>query len=184
MTYAPDRIYEEVAYIAFHFHWPLDDLLDLEHAERQRFADEIGRINNAIDTREVTGGPVVEARPRHGSGLHTASSSARPPPVQRAAWRDLPPLRPTVTATPPVAPLDSFTASLATARNPSFLGRWATSSIRTARVEWSGGWRPCCAATGVNGARIGICFAWRTVRRNRAASDQSLACAPRPRCRA
>ncbi|MGS0686699.1 hypothetical protein ACVBEQ_16395 [Nakamurella sp. GG22] len=42
--------------------------------------------------------------------------------VQRAAWRDLPPLRPTVTATSPVAPLDSFTASLATARNPSFLG--------------------------------------------------------------
>ena len=48
MTYAPDRIYEEVAYIAFHFHWPLDDLLDLEHAERQRFADEIGRINTRI----------------------------------------------------------------------------------------------------------------------------------------
>ena len=49
MTYAPDRIYEEVAYIAFHFHWPLDDLLDLEHAERRRFAAEIGRINTRIE---------------------------------------------------------------------------------------------------------------------------------------
>ena len=49
MMYAPDRIYEEVAYIAFHFHWPLDDLLDLEHAERQRFANEIGRINTRIN---------------------------------------------------------------------------------------------------------------------------------------
>ena len=48
MTYAPDRIYEEVAYIAFHFHWPLDDLLDLEHAERRRFASEIGQINQRI----------------------------------------------------------------------------------------------------------------------------------------
>ncbi|MET0864801.1 MAG: DUF6760 family protein [Nakamurella sp.] len=48
MTYAPDRIYQEVAYIAFHFHWPLDDLLDLEHAERQRFASEIGQINQRI----------------------------------------------------------------------------------------------------------------------------------------
>ena len=49
MTYAADRIYEEVAYIAFHFHWPMDDLLDLEHKERQRFADEIGRINKRIE---------------------------------------------------------------------------------------------------------------------------------------
>ena len=49
MTYAPDRLYEEVAYIAYHFHWPLDDLLDLEHAERRRFAAEIGRINTRIE---------------------------------------------------------------------------------------------------------------------------------------
>lgn len=44
-TYAPDRLYAEVAYIAYHFHWPLDDLLDLEHPERQRFAAEIAGIN-------------------------------------------------------------------------------------------------------------------------------------------
>jgi hypothetical protein len=49
VTYAPDRLYEEVAYIAYHFHWSLDDLLDLEHAERRRFATEIGRINNRIE---------------------------------------------------------------------------------------------------------------------------------------
>jgi len=42
-------------------------------------------------------------------------------PVQRAAWRDVPPLQPVLTATRPVAPLDTFTGSLATARNPSFL---------------------------------------------------------------
>ena len=49
MTYAPERLYEEVAYIAYHFHWPLDDLLDLEHRERQRFAGEIGKINQRIE---------------------------------------------------------------------------------------------------------------------------------------
>lgn len=48
MTYAADRLYAEVAYIAFHFHWPLDDLLDLEHPERQRFAHEIAQINTRI----------------------------------------------------------------------------------------------------------------------------------------
>jgi hypothetical protein len=44
-TYAPDRLHEEVAYIAYHFHWSLDDLLDLEHPDRRRWADEIARIN-------------------------------------------------------------------------------------------------------------------------------------------
>ncbi len=51
MTYAPDRLYEEVAYIAYHFHWPLGDLLDLEHAERRRFATEIATINTRIERR-------------------------------------------------------------------------------------------------------------------------------------
>jgi hypothetical protein len=48
MTYAADRLYEEVAYVAYHFHWPLDDLLDLEHGERRRFVQEIGRINTRM----------------------------------------------------------------------------------------------------------------------------------------
>jgi hypothetical protein len=34
--------------VAFHFHWPLDDLLDLEHAERHRYVTEIGRINTRL----------------------------------------------------------------------------------------------------------------------------------------
>jgi hypothetical protein len=45
VTYAPDRIYQEVAYVAYHFHWPLDDILDLEHQQRLRFVDEIASIN-------------------------------------------------------------------------------------------------------------------------------------------
>jgi hypothetical protein len=49
VTYGPDRLHEEVAYIAYHFHWPLDDILDLEHAERQRYAVEIGKINTRIN---------------------------------------------------------------------------------------------------------------------------------------
>ena len=48
MTYAPDRIYEEVAYVAFHFHWSLDDILDLEHAQRRRSVTEIGSLNQRI----------------------------------------------------------------------------------------------------------------------------------------
>jgi hypothetical protein len=48
VTYAPDRLYEEVAYVAYHFHWSLDDILDLEHPVRQRFTQEIGRINHRL----------------------------------------------------------------------------------------------------------------------------------------
>ena len=48
MTYATDRLYEEIAYVAFHFHWPLEDILDLEHGERQRYVHEIGRLNTRI----------------------------------------------------------------------------------------------------------------------------------------
>ena len=45
MTYDPDRLYEEIAYVAYHFHWPLAEILDMEHPLRQRFVEEIGRIN-------------------------------------------------------------------------------------------------------------------------------------------
>jgi hypothetical protein len=48
--YATDRLYEEVAYVAYHFHWPLDDILDMEHSLRQRFVEEIGRINRRLST--------------------------------------------------------------------------------------------------------------------------------------
>ncbi|MEV7090547.1 DUF6760 family protein [Streptomyces sp. NPDC093085] len=44
MTYATDRIHEEVAYIAYHFHWNLEDILDLEHRERRRYAEQIAAL--------------------------------------------------------------------------------------------------------------------------------------------
>ena len=50
MTYAPDRLYEEVAYVAYHFHWSLDEILEMEHPLRQRFVEEIGRINRRLST--------------------------------------------------------------------------------------------------------------------------------------
>jgi len=49
--YPSDRLREEVAYVAFHFHWPLDDVLRLEHAERRRWVSEIARLNERINER-------------------------------------------------------------------------------------------------------------------------------------
>ena len=48
MTYAPERLYEEVAYVAYHFHWSHEEILDLEHPDRRRYVEEIGRINSRV----------------------------------------------------------------------------------------------------------------------------------------
>jgi hypothetical protein len=48
VTYAADRLHEEVAYVAYHLHWSLDDILDLEHPDRLRYVSEIARINTRI----------------------------------------------------------------------------------------------------------------------------------------
>lgn len=40
---------EEVAYIAYHFHWPHEHLMALEHHERQMWVKEIGKINQRFN---------------------------------------------------------------------------------------------------------------------------------------
>jgi hypothetical protein len=48
VTYAADRLYEEVAYLAYYLHWSYDEILDLEHPVRQRFITEVGRIHTLM----------------------------------------------------------------------------------------------------------------------------------------
>jgi hypothetical protein len=45
---------EEVAYIAYHFHWPYDDVLSLDHRERQRWVKEIATINERLNEGVVS----------------------------------------------------------------------------------------------------------------------------------
>lgn len=52
MTYATDRLFEEVAYVAYHFHWSFEEILELEHADRQRFVEEIASINRRLNEEE------------------------------------------------------------------------------------------------------------------------------------
>jgi len=47
--YPLDRLSEEVAYIAYHFHWPYDQIMNLEHHNRQQWVTEIARINKRIN---------------------------------------------------------------------------------------------------------------------------------------
>ncbi|WP_198294736.1 DUF6760 family protein [Burkholderia ubonensis] len=46
----PDQLYEEIAFIAYHFHWSYGDILGMEHAERHRWCDEISKINQAMNS--------------------------------------------------------------------------------------------------------------------------------------
>ncbi|WP_334310637.1 DUF6760 family protein [Sphaerospermopsis kisseleviana] len=48
MSYPSDTLYEEVAFIAYHFHWSQDDILNLEHNCRQRWVTEINKINQKL----------------------------------------------------------------------------------------------------------------------------------------
>ena len=52
MTTAPDRLFDEVAYLAYHFHWGHAEILDLEHHTRARFIEEIASINRRIGGQE------------------------------------------------------------------------------------------------------------------------------------
>ena len=45
MGYPSKRLFEEVAYIAYHFHWPHDEIMQLEHRDRQRWVSEIAQLN-------------------------------------------------------------------------------------------------------------------------------------------
>ncbi|HYF26975.1 MAG TPA: hypothetical protein VD931_14625 [Baekduia sp.] len=44
---SPPQLFAEMAGLAHHFHWPLDTLLDLEHADRRRFLLEAGALEQA-----------------------------------------------------------------------------------------------------------------------------------------
>ena len=49
MAYPLDQLRGEVAFIAYHFHWSDDRLLNMEHSERRRWAAEISRINMTLN---------------------------------------------------------------------------------------------------------------------------------------
>jgi hypothetical protein len=49
LGYPLDRLFEEVAYIAYHFHWPHEEIMSLEHVDRQRWVDEIAKINRRLN---------------------------------------------------------------------------------------------------------------------------------------
>jgi hypothetical protein len=48
-AYPVAQLYEEMAFIAYHFNWPQTELMSLEHAQRRRWCEEISQINRKLD---------------------------------------------------------------------------------------------------------------------------------------
>ena len=44
-----DALHQEVAYVAYHFHWPRSEIMALEHADRRRWVQEIAGINRRMN---------------------------------------------------------------------------------------------------------------------------------------
>jgi hypothetical protein len=44
-TYPEGPLWEEISYLAYHLHWDLDTLLDLEHSDRTRLIRTVADLN-------------------------------------------------------------------------------------------------------------------------------------------
>lgn len=43
--YEKSALYEQISFIGYYFHWSLEEIVRLSHAEREHFCREISRIN-------------------------------------------------------------------------------------------------------------------------------------------
>lgn len=53
MRYPSDRLFEEVAYVSYYLHWPYDQVMLLDHRERQRWVAEVAQINQRLNETAV-----------------------------------------------------------------------------------------------------------------------------------
>ncbi|WP_306453654.1 DUF6760 family protein [Candidatus Methanoperedens nitratireducens] len=50
--YPLDRLYEEVAFLAYYLHWDHETIMNLEHRERQQWCEEVSKINKRLNPQE------------------------------------------------------------------------------------------------------------------------------------
>jgi hypothetical protein len=49
LGYPSNALYEEVAYLAYYLHWSHEGIMSLDHRERQRWVNEVSRINQRLN---------------------------------------------------------------------------------------------------------------------------------------
>jgi hypothetical protein len=50
---SPRDLFAEAAELAYHFHWPLETILDLEHRDRRVFLDEAADLSLRDEPVEI-----------------------------------------------------------------------------------------------------------------------------------
>ena len=53
-VYPLTQLYEEMAFIAYHFDWSYSELMELEHSERRRWCRQISKINRQLNDKQQT----------------------------------------------------------------------------------------------------------------------------------
>lgn len=53
LGYPLKALYREVAFVAYHFHWPPEAVMNLEHGDRRRWVEEISGINQRMNEIEA-----------------------------------------------------------------------------------------------------------------------------------
>lgn len=43
------QVHEEVAFIAYHYHWSRQEILEMEHADRRQVVEQISAINHRMN---------------------------------------------------------------------------------------------------------------------------------------
>jgi hypothetical protein len=46
MRFKVNDVWDELTYLGYHLHWPLDQLLDLEHRDRRGLLQRVARLND------------------------------------------------------------------------------------------------------------------------------------------
>jgi transposase len=47
--YPSDRLLEEVAFVAYYFHWPYEQIMSMDHRERQAWVTEVAKVNERLN---------------------------------------------------------------------------------------------------------------------------------------
>lgn len=42
-------LFEQLSFLSYYFHWPLEESINLTHCDRQRFVGEISKINKKVN---------------------------------------------------------------------------------------------------------------------------------------
>ncbi len=50
--YGTDKIYKELAFIGYYFHWGWNEMMELNHLERIRWCNEISKINKDLNNEQ------------------------------------------------------------------------------------------------------------------------------------